>query len=246
MYRILYFIAGLLFFNGHLNSSQPPYRLTSTISKETKARAFSPKDLPIPIKSGTLTTKAFIVIDPGHGGKDVGAQSISKPRYQEKSLNLVTALFLKSYLDQLGYHTEMTRHDDTFMSLERRALFANDKKPDLFVSIHYNSAPSSEAQGIEVFYFQEKDNKERVAASKQLAKTVLKCVLNQTKANSRGVKQGNFAVIRQTKMPAILVEGGFLTNEAELQKIKDPAYLKRIAWGVAKGVDEYLNKLNQK
>lgn len=189
-----------------------------------------------------VSQKSLIVLDPGHGGQDIGTQSISKPRYQEKSLNLVTAQFVKGYLQQLGYQVLMTREDDTFISLDKRAQMANEWKPALFVSIHYNSAPSAEAQGIEVFYYQSKEDKDRMVKSKRLAQVVLKNVLAYTKAKTRGVKQGNLAVIRQTNMPAILVEGGFVTNEAELQNLKDPTYLKRLAWGIVRGIEEYLNK----
>lgn len=194
---------------------------------------------PLSKKSLLIASKGYIILDPGHGGSDVGTQSISKPRYQEKSLNLVTANFVKGYLEQLGYRVMLTRKEDKFVSLEKRAQIANEKKPDLFISIHYNSAPSSEAQGVEVFFYHSKENKNRADASKSLAQSVLKNVISNTKAPSRGVKHGNFAVIRETKMPAILIEGGFVTNEAELQKLKDPTYLKRLAWGIAKGVDEY-------
>ena len=136
-----------------------------------------------------LVQKFFIVVDPGHGGHDVGTQSISKPRYQEKSLNLITAQFVKSYLQQLGYQVLMTREEDKFVSLDKRAQIANEKKPTLFVSIHYNSAPSAEAQGVEVFFYQSKDKKDRVLKSKRLAQAVLKNVIAHTQAKSRGVKQ---------------------------------------------------------
>ena len=182
----------------------------------------------------------MIIIDAGHGGHDVGTQSVSKPRYQEKSFNLITAQFVQSFLIQQGYSVFMTREDDIFISLEKRAQMANKNKPALFVSIHYNSAPSAEAQGIEVFYYQSKENKERTVKSKRLAQSILKNVISQTKANSRGIKHGNYAVIRETEMPAVLIEGGFLTNESELLKLKDPVYLKSLAWGIAKGIDEYL------
>jgi N-acetylmuramoyl-L-alanine amidase len=188
------------------------------------------------------TTSNLIVVDPGHGGEDRGTQSISKPRYQEKSLNLITARFIKCYLEQLGYTIKMTREKDVFVSLEKRAQLANELKPELFVSIHYNAALSSEAQGVEVFYYLSKENKKRAVKSKRLAQIVLKSILSNTQAKSRGVKHGNFAVIRETEMPAILVEGGFVTNESELNKLKDPSYLKKIAWGIAQGVDEYIKK----
>ena len=172
----------------------------------------------------------------------MGTQSISKPRYQEKSLNLVTAQFVKGFLEQLGYQVFMTREEDVFISLDKRAQLANEKKPTLFVSIHYNSAPSAEAQGVEVFFYHSKDQKERVAKSKHLAHAILKHVIAHTKAKSRGVKQANYAVIRETNMPAVLVEGGFVTNEEELQNLKDPTYLKRLAWGVVRGIEDYLSK----
>src|SRR5262245_5618010 len=89
------------------------------------------------IKHPLLVQKFSIVLDPGHGGHDIGTQSISKPRYQEKSLNLVTARFVREYLQQLGYQVLMTREEDKFVSLDRRAQIANEHKPTLFVSIHY-------------------------------------------------------------------------------------------------------------
>lgn len=182
---------------------------------------------------------ALIIIDPGHGGEDQGTLSLLKPRYQEKSLTLATSRILKNYLEQFGYRVLMTRSADVFIPLKDRALIANVAQPALFVSVHYNSAPSKEANGIEVFYYLE-DN-ERAKASKQLATLVLNQLIAQTKAKSRGVKTANFAVIRETNMPAILVEAGFLTNEDELNKIKDPEYLKQVAFGIAKGINQYLN-----
>lgn len=193
------------------------------------------------IKPPLLIQNFCIVIDPGHGGHDTGTQSISKPRYQEKSLNLITAQFVRDYLQQLGYQVFLTREKDRYVSLDKRAKLANERKPTLFVSIHYNAALSAEAEGVEVFYYHSKENKERTIKSKQLAQAALKSILENTKAKSRGVKQGNYAVIRETNMPAILIEGGFVTNEKELQKLKDPIYLKQLAWGVVCGIEEYLS-----
>jgi len=223
-------------------AAQLPLKTKSTINKTEAIRSAYRREA----KQSALVTppllakKAFIVLDPGHGGSDAGTQSISKPRYQEKSLNLMTAHFVQNFLQEQGYHVIMTRNDDTFISLEKRAQWANEQQPDLFVSIHYNAAPSAEAQGIEVFYYSAKENKSRTIQSKKLAQTILRNLVNQTHAKSRGVKVGNYAVIRETNMPAILVEGGFVTNEAEMQKLKDPLYLKQIAWGIVKGINEYL------
>lgn len=193
-------------------------------------------------KPPILKEKGLVVIDAGHGGEDVGTQSLVKPRCQEKTLNLTTARFVRDYLQQLGYRVMMTREEDVFVSLEKRAQWTNAHAPVIFVSIHYNSAPNAEAHGIEVFFFQSVTDKVRSNKSKRLAQVVLKHVLAQTEAKSRGVKHGDYAVIRETQMPAILIEGGFITNEQEAQRLRDSAYLKKLALGVAKGIEEYLKR----
>ena len=184
--------------------------------------------------------KGLVIIDAGHGGHDFGTQSISKPLYQEKTFNLTTSLLVKNLLQQKGYQVLMTRDSDKFVSLKKRADIANEKKPRVFVSIHFNSAPNRLAEGVEVFYFESKTDKSRSSSSKKLASSILKSVLAQTKAKSRGVKHGNFAVIRETKMTAVLIESGFLTNEKELHKINDPAYINKLAVGIADGIDNFL------
>lgn len=189
-----------------------------------------------------LRGKGLIIIDPGHGGEDFGTHSKTRPSYQEKNLNLSTAKLLNDYLRRKGYMTLLTRTKDVFIPLNERAIFANRRKPDLFVSVHYNSAPNPKAEGVEVYYYVKGSDKARAEKSKRLAKSVLDQIIYNTKAKSRGVKDGNFAVIRETTMPAILIEGGFLTSNAEMQKIKDPAYLKKLAWGIAQGIDAYMRK----
>ncbi len=193
-----------------------------------------------PVYRGKVEKK-LIVIDPGHGGEDDGTKSLTKPKYREKHLNLATAKMLQAYLEQMGYRTIMTRNEDVFIGLKERAKMANDLKPDLFVSVHYNAAESTDAQGVEVFFYQSKTNPERTASSKQLAQNILDRIIVLTQAKSRGVKHGNLAVIRETQMPAVLVEGGFLTNKNEIEKLKDPAYLKMVAWGIAQGIQTYIN-----
>lgn len=183
----------------------------------------------------------LIVIDAGHGGEDIGTRSHGLPRYQEKTLNLSTAFMLKSYLQEYGYHVIMTRTDDTFIPLDERAAVANRLNPKLFVSVHYNSAPSTDAEGIEVFYYRNNEDQTRMQQSKQLAQSILNRVIRNTDAKSRGVKHGNFAVIRETTVPAVLIEGGFLTNTKEMEKLKDAEYLKKLALGIAQGIRDFLN-----
>lgn len=213
-----------------------------------RERAYPQRNLPIclptpPVVKTTPPWKALpelIVIDAGHGGEDMGTKSLSGPKYEEKSLTLSTSLFLKTYLQQMGYQVKMTRANDRFIPLDQRALFANECKCSLFISLHYNSAPSKEADGIEIYYYKSPEDKNRSDRSRLLAEAVLKRMLSNTSAHSRGIKHGNFAVIRETKMPAILIEGGFMTNAEEMEKIKDPSYLKRLSWGVAQGIDDFL------
>ncbi len=184
----------------------------------------------------------FIVIDPGHGGEDFGAHSTTRPKYHEKNLNLVLGRLLQQNLDFHGYKTAMTRQGDVFIALDKRAAYANNMNADLYVSVHFNSAPSVEAAGIEVYFYRSSNDPERTKKSSELAQAVLDNTVKMTHAKSRGIKHGDFAVIRKTNMPAILVEAGFLTNEKEMESIKDPAYLKKIAWGISLGINQYLNK----
>ena len=181
-----------------------------------------------------------IVVDAGHGGTDHGARG-RNPYCEEKRLTLLTARLVKKYLSQLGYHVIMTRSSDDTIPLEQRVSIANKADTDLYVSVHFNSARTPSAQGIEVF-FCEKSTPRRVNASRRAAELVLNRVIRRTLAVSRGVKKANFYVIRETVMPAILVEGGFISNPQERSLLKDPEYLEKIARGIADGVDTYFKK----
>ncbi len=188
-----------------------------------------------------------IVIDAGHGGKDSGAQS-DKNRYEEKKLTLQTAQLVQKFLNEMGYDTYLTRDEDQYVSLDERARIANAINAHLFVSVHYNFSHSSDAEGIEVFYYKDVKNPEslRLLESKKLGESVLDRILKHTGAQSRGVKTANFAVIRETKMPAILIEGGFLSNPAERERLKDPQYCRFMALGIAKGIDRYFEAQRKK
>ncbi len=201
----------------------------------TSMRIVTRKPPPPPLK------QELIIVDAGHGGKDAGANS-KKEGYEEKDLTLETAFLIVDSLKQLGYKPVMTRKQDLFVPLETRAEIANSLEADLFVSIHYNYSVSKEAEGVEVFYYKEGKTplSTRVARSKELGQEVLKKIAKQTGANSRGVKQANFAVVRETSMPAILIEAGFLSNPTERAKIKDHNYRLTLAQGIAQGIDTYL------
>lgn len=176
-----------------------------------------------------------VFIDPGHGGFDLGAH---KQSVNEKSLTLSTGLLVRKYLKEKNYRVIMTRMRDVHVSLDHRSTIANRTRSHLFVSIHYNAAKSADAHGIEVFFPTTKD-KIRQTSSKKLARLVQNKLVEKTNARDRGIKSGNFHVIRETKMPAILVEGGFITNDAERSKLNSLPYREKLAQAIADGVDAY-------
>ncbi len=195
------------------------------------AYSFSSKDKPL------------IVIDAGHGGISTGAKA-HHPFCEEKRIALATAFLTQKYLDQLGYRTLLTRKSDIFLPLSKRILIANRSPCLLFISIHFNSAKNPEASGMEVFYFEKEKGKKRSISSKKLAGLILTDLVKRTQAKSRGIKNGNLFVLREVKVPAVLVEGGFITNFQERNLLKQRDYLDKIARGIATGIDQYLKPKN--
>jgi N-acetylmuramoyl-L-alanine amidase len=182
-----------------------------------------------------VADQKLIVLDPGHGGYDVGARYFS---CDEKSLALSVALLTKKHLTEMGYRVILTRSRDVFIPLETRAMIANETKGKLFVSIHCNAAKNSLAKGVEVFYYTCPD-KWRSGSSKKLASRILSKVIERTGADDRGVKEGNFFVLRETKMPSIIIETGFMTHPDELHLLKDIVYRDKLAKGISEGIDTY-------
>lgn len=182
-----------------------------------------------------------IILDAGHGGKDGGTQNL-KMGLIEKRLALKTTKMTHMVLKRMGYKVVLVRDSDQFIELDDRVKKANKYPHSLFVSIHFNSSPSQEAHGIEVFFYNDPMNKNRSYSSSSLAGCVLKEMLKSSQATNRGVKEGAFRVIKSTKAPAILVEGGFLTNEGEAAKLSQNAYLQTLASAIAKGIAAYEKK----
>jgi N-acetylmuramoyl-L-alanine amidase len=189
-----------------------------------------------PSSSSSAVSKPTIMLDAGHGGRDEGTKVHS---FKEKKITLATALYAKRFLEQMGYRVILTRGKDVEMSLPRRVSLANKTRSAIFVSIHYNASKNTEAKGVEIFYYDSKDP-DRAKNSRKLANYILHHVLDQTEASSRGVKVGNFHVIRETQMPAVLLEGGFVTNTQECAKLRRKEYLETIAKGLALGIDKFL------
>jgi len=204
----------------------------------------APLDSAVPTK--LPSNGPMIVIDAGHGGTDMGARA-KEPYCEEKKITLTTARLVKKYLVQLGYRVVMTRDSDANISLARRVEIASQADADLFVSVHFNSTRTQSVHGIEVFFSESLPtdgsvHPSRVTSSRKLADAILPRLIEWTEAVSRGVKRGNFYVIREATMPAVLIEGGFISNQEERTKLRTREFQEKIARGIAEGVDAYFKK----
>jgi N-acetylmuramoyl-L-alanine amidase len=166
-----------------------------------------------------------VIIDAGHGAHDLGAND---SLVYEKHINLDVARRLERSLQELGFRTVMTRTRDEFIALDTRAAIANRYRDAIFVSVHFNSSYKNQVSGIETFY--------RSSESRVLADLVQAELIRNIGAVNRGVKTANFAVLKKTRHPAILVEGGFVSNSRERDALTDPRYRQLVADCVARSV----------
>lgn len=176
----------------------------------------------------------IIVIDPGHGGKDPGAVANGS---QEKDLNLYITMFLKQQLDvDASVKTYYTRLDDSHVSLQARCELANSVEADFFISIH-NNAYYSQFNGTETLYFQDEDRPG--LNSVELAEILQNNVVNAIGLYNRKKRASNMLyVLKNTDMPAVLLEGGFLTSAIDIQVIKQESAQKNIALAIYKTIKE--------
>lgn len=169
-----------------------------------------------------------VVIDPGHGGQDNGGQW---GKVYEKHLALDTAVRLENNLKRLGYQTVLTRRSDYFVTLPQRVAIGNSYRNAIFVSLHYNYTWKENVSGLETFYYN--------AEGQRLAQFVQKSLVRQTRTVDRNAKFARFYVIRNSKLPAILVEGGFVSNETERTRMKSAYFREAIARGITDGIQRY-------
>ena len=196
-----------------------------------------------------------IILDPGHGGFDRGA---SGTRVMEKDLALRLALRTAEILKRCGYTVLLTRTTDRLIPLEKRGAAANALKADIFISLHCNASTDRRADGIESYCLTPagaaSTNQKKISALKYpgnaldpnnllLAWELQRALLNRTRANDRGVRRGRFAVLRDLKMPGVLLEVGFLSNPAEEARLAAPAYIEQLARGIAVGVINYHRRI---
>ena len=211
-----------------------------------------------------------IVIDPGHGGKDPGAISQAG---QEKQIVLSLSKTLRDILVKKGYQVQLTRDTDVYIPLRKRTQLATNQKADLFISIHANASTSSKAAGIETYYLAlASDESARITAmrenagaeynmkeldalvgrilkesksteSRRLAQLIQTQLTSGKQVKNRGVKHAPFVVLIGTKVPAVLVEVGFISNPKEGKKLTIKAYQRQLATTIAEGIEQYIKSI---
>ncbi|SEK37617.1 N-acetylmuramoyl-L-alanine amidase [Paenibacillus sp. cl141a] len=182
-----------------------------------------------PVSSG----KKIVVIDPGHGGSDPGTTSFSKK--PEKIFALALGLKVQALLQQeSGIEVIMTRETDIYPTRSERVKLANDLKADVFVSIHGNSVKAApQVSGTETYYYQRE-------SSKELANLIHHNLIKALGFKDRSVRNGNYQVIRETTMSAVLLEIGFLSNKSEEEAMMSETNQNKAAQAIVDGIKEYL------
>jgi N-acetylmuramoyl-L-alanine amidase len=175
--------------------------------------------------------KLLVVIDPGHGGKDPGAIGIGG--IQEKDIILPISLRVAEILQQNGVQAVLTRDSDYFVSLPGRVQMARRAQADAFVSIHANSVGLNrpEVSGLETYYY---DN------GLGLARSIHNRILQSVNVRDRRVRKARFYVLRQSSMPSVLVETGYVTGREDAAKLRTTAYQNQMAEAIAQGILQYL------
>lgn len=184
--------------------------------------------------------KLIIMIDSGHGGNDPGCiKENAGGDIYEKDINLAIAQKLKRILEENGYEVIMTRDKDIFLSLEERVSLSKEKNPDIFVSIHQNILKNdTTSNGIETHYYELPD-----LDSRMLAETVQRFLVENTAARDRGTcNDSDLYVLKNNTVPACLIETGFLSAAEEGKQLLESGYQDKIAEGIAKGIQNYMEK----
>lgn len=204
-----------------------------TIPGKATARKAGAKSVSLKATRSTSSSRSSksltVILDPGHGGRDRGAVWGG---VRESSLNLKTAFKAKANLESAGYNVVMTRTSDSYVSLSRRAAIANRYRNAVFVSIHYNATRETWVGGAETFYAGSK--RSRYLASSIQGKLAARC-----QVRNRGTHFRNYAVLRKTKCPAILVECGFISNSRERSRCNTSTFQSNAARAISDGIQRY-------
>jgi N-acetylmuramoyl-L-alanine amidase len=203
----------------------------------------------------------LVVIDAGHGGTDRGAAA---NRLIEKEATLDIARRLQRKLEAAGVRVQMTRQDDSFLSLDERAQIANECGASAFISVHLNTSGSgtTDGRGMETYFCESKSLSAvrqireslniaeagglRDLRGKKLAEIIQRITCARTQAANRGVKSKNYTVIQSTACPSVLVECGFMTDAAEASMLRREDYREKLAGGLSEGVCAFLQAQSMK
>lgn len=237
------YVTGSHLINGALHS----FKGNGAWIKEIKEEKSS-DELPF----ATSNYQKVIFLDPGHGGKDPGAQYLG---LKEKDLNLQVSQQLKTKLESLGYKVIMSRSSDVYVDfITERSRMSNETNADMFISIHFNATGhglDSGEDGIQTYTYlptgnipsvinkKWHDNPTRLKYSYKLGSYIHQSVLATTHAKDAGLLAKSFAVLRETNKPAVLLELGYMDDSKESQKIRTKEYQQKLVDGIVQGIQQY-------
>ncbi len=205
--------------------------LTQPTTPPTRTPTVSPTPTPSPTPQPVNGT---IIIDPGHGGSDVGCEA--EDGTKEKDVTLQIAEALRDKLEDMEYAVFLTREDDHYVSQSERAKLVTDKSADLLISLHINSYSDTSVQGMEVLYAED-DN------AKLLSKLILNDLIKQTGSVDRGVKEDtSIWLLTNAEAPSCCILMGFMTNDTDRTNLLNFVFRTEIVDGIAKGIDLYINR----
>jgi N-acetylmuramoyl-L-alanine amidase len=209
------------------------------INVNTPKRYPANKIDPVPTTRPPSNGKVLVMIDPGHGGRDPGA--INADGLREVDVIMPIAKRVSDILSRQGIAVKMTRNGDEYVGLDERVAISRDSGASLFVSIHANSIDGRpDVNGLELYHYN---------LGQSFAETVHNTVLDYVNKNGfylgdRRVRSARFLVLRKSAIPAILVETGYLTSEAEAARLRRDDYQRVMAEGIAKGIVQYIKERN--
>jgi N-acetylmuramoyl-L-alanine amidase len=211
----------------NLQQSLTRQNLQASIVSISETSVNLPQTPPSGGSTGVPRERIVVVIDPGHGGRDPGAVGIGGLR--EKDVVLSISRQVANLLEREGIQVVMTRADDRALELSTRVQMAQRANANYFVSIHANALSMSrpDVDGVETFYHR---------SGRELAQSIQNSIMQSVNMNNRGVKQANFYVLRNTSMPSVLVEVGFVTGRDDAAKLRDASFQTTMAGAIARGI----------
>ena len=216
--------------------NRPPVEVPINVPKASD-RPAPKQDTSPPVRPNN--GRVLVMLDPGHGGKDPGAIGLGGLR--EVDVILPVAKRVAEILAKQGIAVKMTRNSDYFVGLDERVVMSREAGATLFVSIHANSIDNRpDVNGLELYHYN---------IGQSFAETVHSTILDYVNKNGfylndRRVRSARFLVLRKSAIPAILVETGYLTSEAESSRLRRDDYQKVMAEGLAKGIIQYIKDRN--